>query len=886
MTDPSRPDPDQLLAELKADEADAHRGRLKIFFGANAGVGKTWAMLAQAHARQREGVEVLVGLVETHQREETAAMLSGLTVLPRRDIDYRDKQLTEFDLDGALARKPQLILVDELAHSNVAGSRHPKRWQDIEELLAAGIDVYTTVNVQHLESLNDVVGGITGVRVRETVPDRVFDAADDITLVDLPPDELLKRLQEGKVYLPGNIARAKESFFRKGNLIALRELAMRRAAERVDAELRRDQPARSKPGETLLAAIAPGPAGETLVRHTARLAGRLKVDWRAVTVETPALLRSRNRLASARRNLELAESLGARTALLPGPHVAQTLADYAADHDLGTVIIGKPPRRFNLIESQAARLARLAPNLTVQIVGVSAAPAERLDPWSIIGQRWQGAAWALIGCGITTILAARLTQIFDLANVIMLYLLSVLLVSVRFGRVAGALSSLLSVAAFDFFFVPPRMSFTVADTQYLLTFGIMLTVALTLSQLSARLRFQAQIASRRERRTAALYELSEALSGALMKEQVVEIALAHLAPRFKTDIGLALPDLDEHLHQEGGMALDLAVADWVYRHGEEAGQGTGTLAAAKAFYLPLTAPMRVRGVLALTPKGDWLADREEKRFLQTCAAQIGLALERVHFVEVAQNALVSMEGERLRNHLLSAISHDLRTPITVLLGLASTLSESPYAAPPAREIAHQLVGEIRRMNDLVNNLLDMARLQAGEVHLRRDWQAVEEVVGSALRALELRLTRHPVALDIPIDLPLVEFDAVLMERVLVNLIDNAIKYTPAGTPVTIAARALPQSLQISVADTGPGIPKGQEETIFNKFTRGQNESATTGVGLGLALCRAIVAAHGGTISAGNSPQGGALFTVSLPRKAPPAMPDPEHPELFSSPDAP
>ncbi|WP_283150366.1 sensor histidine kinase [Silvimonas soli] len=876
MTDDLRPNPDQLLAELQADEAVAHRGKLKIFFGANAGVGKTWAMLTQAHSRQREGADVLVGLVETHKREETAALLGGLSLLPRRTLTYRDKAFEEFDLDAALARKPQLILVDELAHSNVVGSRHPKRWQDIEELLAAGIDVYTTVNVQHLESLNDIVGSLTGVRVRETVPDQVFDAADDIALVDLPPDELLKRLHEGKVYLPGNVARARDSFFRKGNLIALRELALRRTADRVDAELRRHPAAGSAPGETLLAAIAPGLAGETLVRHTARLAGRLKVSWCAVTVETPTLLRSNTKLASARRNLDLAESLGAKTAMLPGPNVPEALAAYASDHDMGTVVIGKPPRRLNILESYAAKLARLSPNLTVQIVGVAPAPVERIDPWAVIGRRWQGAVWALIGCGISTIIAAQLTQVFDLANVIMLYLLSVLLVSVRFGRFAGALSSLLSVAAFDFFFVPPKMSFTVADTQYLLTFGIMLTVALTLSQMSARLRFQAEIATQRERRTAALYELSQALSGALMREQVVELALAHLAPRFQTDIGLALPDMDEQLHQEGGMALDLAVADWVYRHGEEAGQGTGTLAAATAFYLPLTAPMRVRGVLALIPKGDWLGDREEKRFLQTCAAQIGLALERVHFVEVAQNALVSMEGERLRNHLLSAISHDLRTPITVLLGLASTLSESPYAAPPARDIAHQLVGEIRRMNDLVNNLLDMARLQAGEVRLRQDWQAVEEVVGTSLRSLELRLVEHPVQLDIPADLPLVEFDAVLMERVLVNLVDNAIKYTPFGTPITIAARAAPQKLIITVADTGPGLPPGREEMIFSKFTRGQTESATAGVGLGLALCRAIVAAHGGTITAANAQGGGAVFTVALPRRAPPALPDPEN----------
>ncbi|KPC53513.1 DUF4118 domain-containing protein [Amantichitinum ursilacus] len=870
----SRPDPDQLLAQLRAETPD--RGRLKIFFGANAGVGKTFAMLQQAQRQRADGVDVLVGLVETHGRVETAALLDGLAVLPRATLQWRGHAVTEFDLDTALARAPQLILVDELAHSNVPGSRHARRWQDVEELLAAGIDVYTTINVQHLESLNDVVGSLTGVRVRETVPDHVFDAATEVALVDLPPDELLQRLREGKVYLADAAERAREHFFRKGNLIALRELALRRTADRVDADLRRTPAVGVAPGETLAVAVLPGPAGELLVRHAARLAARLKTDWFAVVVETPALLRDATQHASAQQHLHLASTLGAETALLSGMDSAQTLALWCADRGVGILLLGQPPRR-GWQRSLASRIAQHAPQLAVQTIAIDPPAA---TPWQLqrqLRRRWTGVAWALGAAVVSTLLAQQLSRVFDLANVIMLYLLAVLLVSVRFGRLAGGLASLLSVAAFDYFFVPPTLSFTVADTQYLLTFAVMLTVALTLSQLSARLRFQADAATGRERRTAALYALARALAGALMREQVTEIALAHLAPRFNGQVGLALPTLDEQLQQGGGMALDLAVADWVYRHGAEAGHGTDTLPAAQAFYLPLTAPMRVRGVLALQPRGE--IDTEEQRFLQTCAAQIGLALERVHFVEVAQNALVSMEGERLRNHLLAAISHDLRTPITVLLGLASTLTESPYAAPPARAIAQQLTGEIRRMSDLVNNLLDMARLQAGEVQLRMDWQSVEELVGASLRALELRLEQHPVALEIPAGLPLVECDAVLMERVLVNLIDNAIKYTPFGTPITLRAQALPAQMLIEVADTGPGLPAGQEDALFQKFVRGQVESNTSGVGLGLALCRAIVEAHGGTISARSTAGAvtGATFRIVLPRRELPPLPDLESP---------
>ncbi|AOY01943.1 sensor histidine kinase KdpD [Jeongeupia sp. USM3] len=864
MPTDQRPDPDQLLAELKADEARAQRGHLKIFFGANAGVGKTYAMLSQARAQAEQGIDVVAGLIETHGRRETQALLDGLPVLPRRAIPYQGRTLSEFDLDAALARAPALLLVDELAHSNVPGSRHPKRWQDIDELLAAGIDVYTTVNVQHLESLNDVVGQLTGVRVRETVPDHVFDAADDVVLVDLPPDELLGRLAEGKVYLAEAASRAREHFFRKSNLIALRELALRRTAERVDAE-RQNSGTPTSEGRVMV--VLPRCAQpDKLVRLAARLAGRLKTEWFAVLVESPALARDTAMRARLFAALKFAESLGAETATLAGREVADAVAAYAREHDVGTVIIGERPRRWR--PGLAARLLASAPGLAVQEIRVDA-PARSAGSGLNIGQRQRGLIAALAGCAVTSALMMPLSKMIALPNVVMLYLVSVLLVSVRFGRTAGATSALLSVAAFDFFFVPPTWSFSVSDTQYLLTFAVMLGVALTISQLSARLRFQADAAMRRERRTAALHELSQALSAALTHEQVVEIALAQLAPRVDADVGLALPSRVERLSHVGGGPVDLAVADWVFRHGQPAGRGTGTLPASPAYYLPLAAPVRVRGVLALTPRGDWQPGPENERFLSTCAAQIALALERVHFVEVAQEALVSMQGEQLRNNLLSTISHDLRTPLTVLHGLASALAAQPLDAT-SHSLAGQLVDETGRMNELVANLLDMARLQSGEVRLRRDWQSIEEVVGGTVRAMGGRLGAHALKLELAADLPLVEFDAVLIERVLVNLLDNAAKYTPAGSTITLAARVEPGSLLLTVADDGPGLPAGQEETLFAKFSRGSAEGNIGGVGLGLALCRAIVHAHGGTIAAAND--GGAVFTVRLPRRPPPPPP--------------
>jgi two-component system sensor histidine kinase KdpD len=882
MNDEQRRNPDRLLAAILDEELQATRGKLKIFFGACAGVGKTWAMLSAARQRLAEGVDVVVGVVETHGRQETVRLTENLPTLPLREVNYRGRVLTEFDIDAALARAPQLMIVDELAHSNLEGSRHAKRWQDVEELLAKGIDVYTALNVQHLQTLGDVVGSITGIVVRETVPDRFFDQANDVTLVDLPPDELLERLQDGKVYVAEAAQRAANNFFRKGNLIALRELALRRTADRVDSQMRAYRADRAIANvwharERLLLCIGPGPGGDKLVRSAARLANDLKADWIAVYVETPAI----KRLSKAARQrvldcLQLAGELGAETTTLASSDLIATLTSYARSRNANKLLVGRPldlPWYLRWKPRFVDALTRQASDIDVVVIGLasdtnqSALPFDAPQPL-----RWSAYALATLACALTTGLAQGLLSLFNLSNVVMLFLVTVVGVSIRLGRGPGAWAAAVSVLMFDFFLVPPRFSFAVSDVQYLFTFGIMLMVSLGIGQMAAKLRFEARVANLRERRAQALATLSRELSAALTFEQVVEIANRHVAGVFNAACATLLPDSHEKICIAGDSAtldaIDEAVAQWVYDHQRPAGRGTGTLAASTAHYLPLKAPMRTRGVLAIAASDlQYLDEPEQKRLLDTFAAQVALALERVHYVEVAQDALVSMEGERLRNGLLSAISHDLRTPLTAMVGLASTLAEREPPEPVRRELAMAIQTEAQQMCELVTNLLDMARLQSGAIHLKKDWQSLEEIVGSVLAQMKRTLQGHRLRVVIPASLPLLECDPVLIQRVLVNLLDNAVKYTEKGGEIAILALHDPHEpsrLQIVVEDNGPGLPAGQEVRLFDKFARGEVESNKPGVGLGLALCKLIVEVHGGRISAQNRAEGGARFCLWLP----------------------
>jgi two-component system sensor histidine kinase KdpD len=889
-----RPDPDALLAATQAQEAEARRGKLRIFFGASPGVGKTYDMLLEARRLRAEGLDVAVGVVETHGRSETAVLLEGLEVLPRMDVSYRGRKLMEFDLDGALKRRPAVLLVDELAHTNAPGCRHPKRWQDVEELLAAGIDVLTTVNVQHIESLNDIVGGITGIRVTETVPDHVFGKANEVVLVDLPPDDLLVRLREGKVYLPAQAERAIQNFFRKGNLIALRELALRQTADRVGDQVRAFRRAITEAQvwqtrDTLLACVGPSDVDEKVVRTAARLAAKLDSAWHAVYVETPAL----QRLPEAQRRailktLKLAQDLGAETATLTAPEAVEAVLDYARRNNLGRIVVGRSTRaraRWPGRQPFSRRLGARSPDIDLIAVAREERPvrrgagaaAEAVRSEAERRERLLGYGASALTCVAITAAATPLRDRIDLANIVMLFLLGVVLVAYRFGRGPALLAAVLSVVSLDFFFVPPRFSFAVDDLQYVLTFAVMLIVGLATGHLTAGLRYQARVARYREERARSLYEMAKSLSSSLVEEQVVEISKKFLESSFQAKAAILLPDASDRLQAPAARyatpAYDLAIAQWCYDKAAPAGAGTDTLPAAPQLYLPLKAPMRVRGVLVLDVGNPrLLMIPEQRRLLDTFGALIAIAIERIHFVSVAQETLLRMESERLRNTLLAALSHDLRTPLTALVGLAETLCLDLAAAQSQHADQASVIHEqALRTSRMVGNLLEMAKLQSGNLKPRKDWQSLEEIVGSALKALEAAFAEHSLKLDLPQDLPLVRCDAALIERVLVNLLENAAKYTPPGTAIGVTARSAEAAMRVEVWDDGPGLPPGEERAIFERFARGQKESAIPGVGLGLAISQAIVEAHGGKIWAEHRVPRGARFLFTLPLDEQPSI---------------
>lgn len=905
-SDDTRPDPDELLARVRDEDARTRRGRLKVFFGATAGVGKSYAMLEAARRQRDDGVDVVVGYVQLHGRPDTEALLDGLEILPLLRLEHRSVELSEFDLDAALARRPQLLLVDELAHSNPPGARHPKRWQDVQELLESGIDVYTTVNVQHLESLNDVVAQITGVQVRETVPDKVFAEADDVELVDLPPDELLERLAEGKVYVPQQARQAAESFFRKGNLIALRQLALRATADRVDAALReyRDRHAISATWaatDRILVCVGPDPLSARLVRAARRMAAASHAPWLAVYVETPALARlpqsARDRILAT---LKLAEQLGAETANLSGEGVAQTLLDYARRRDVSRVVVGKPVR--------AGWLARWRPSLVDELIRRSGAidvyvingdagdekpPAPRLPARS---SRWPAYLKALAVVAAATAVGAQMVGSFERTNVVMVYLLGIVLVAARLGRGPSVLASVLSVALFDLLFVPPQFSFAVSDTQYLITFGVMLTAALVISQLTALGKRQASVARQRERRSAELYALSRELARRRSLEELAKFLVRHVLASVDGEAAVLLPDADGRIQdpthfcdrgaeRPGGAPVrypvpgnDLGIAQWAYDHRRKAGLNTDTLASAAAIYIPLltssgsarsgAANDRERqciGVLGLRPSDPrQLAIPEQTHLIEALVNQAAVAMERVQLAEAAQEAGMRVESERLRNTLLAAISHDFRTPLATIIGAASTLRETALDAAQRQSLLDGLLHEARRMNRLIGNLLDLTRLSEEPVPLRRDWIALDELVGSVLARLRELLAQHPVALAIDDDLPLLCGDEVMLEQLLSNLLENAARHTPPGTAVEIAAHVDGAELLLIVRDHGPGFADGEAARVFDKFQQGARERAQSGFGLGLAICKAIVDAHGGSIEAGNAQGGGAQFRVHLP----------------------
>ncbi len=884
----ARPDPDALLVRVKEEEARQHRGRLKVFFGAAAGVGKTYAMLEAAREQRADGVDVVVGYAETHGRAETQALLEGLEVLPSRAAEYRGAALREFDLDGALARRPAKILVDELAHTNAPGSRHAKRWQDVLELLDAGISVYTTMNVQHVESLNDVVAKITGVVVRETVPDSVLEQADEVELIDLPPDDLLERFKDGKVYMPGQAEEAVRNFFRKGNLIALRELALRSTAERVDAQMRvymREHAIRTvwPAADRLLVCIGPTPEAARLVRSAKRMADRLGAEWIAAYVETPG---HRSLPAEARdrviQTLRLAEQLGAETVTLPGSTMSEAILDFAHDRNVTKILVGKPRRplwKRILIGSIVDALVQGSGDIDIYVI---TGEREVEGPAPVrtrhIETEWRGYGEAMAAVTLSTMLAWLMFPSFEVSNLIMVYLLGVVAVAMRRSRGPSLLASVLSVAAFDFFFVPPYLTFAVSDTEYLVTFVVMLLVAVVISSLTIRIRTQAEAARQREERTAALYAMSRELASTRGVDELLAIAVRHISTVFRSQVVLLLPDAGGRLvpapaAQYAMDANELGVSRWVFEHRQLAGLGTATLPGASALYLPLLASQGPVGVLGVRPAERHALDAPEQLHqLETFGNQTALAIERANLADAARDAQVRIESERLRNSLLSSVSHDLRTPLTTITGAISAILE-PGARLDARarqELLESAREEAERLNRLVQNLLEMTRLESGALQLRKEWHPLEEVVGAALSRLGKRLANRRVTTRVPPDLPLVAIDDVLIEQVLVNLLDNAIKYTPAGSPITIMATATDRAVTVEIADRGPGLPPGQEDKVFEKFFRGQSLPGR-GAGLGLAICYGIVKAHDGRIWAQNLPEGGVAFLFTLPlAETPPA----------------
>lgn len=897
-----RGDPERLLARVRAEEPST-KGSLKCFFGAAPGVGKTYAMLQAAHARRDEGVDVVVGYVETHGRDGTAALLEGLEVLPRGVITYRGRTFEELDLDAALARRPALLLVDELAHSNVPGSRHRKRWQDVLEMLDAGIDVYTTLNVQHVESLNDVVAQITGVVVQETVPDALLERATDVELVDLPPDELLQRLREGKVYKARQAEDAAQSFFRKGNLIALRELALRRTAERVDQQLRGFRQAYGIDAtwavrERVLVSVGPSPLSARLVRAASRMARTLRAEWYAVTVEAPngprVTVEARGRIND---HLRLAESLGARTATLSGARVADELVAFARRHDVTRIVVGKPthPRwRDAIFGSLVDEIIRRSGAIDVQVITGDDSDAQRTGgaplprpPTRGEDPREYGSAALVVA--LATGLGCLARGTISEADTVMIYLLAVVLVSFRLGRGAATAGAVLAIAAYDFFFVPPFFAFDVADLRHLVTFAAMLVVGLVVNGLAHRVRAQAEAAREREERTAALYAASVDFAKASGLSDLGRVAVRHFVEVFG---GKAEVLLSRH----GGALAPLAgatpgfvsekergVAQWAFDHEQPAGLGTDTLPSATALHLPLRASRGAIGIVSLVPDDPRAPpaarDPARRRLLEAFAGQTALAFERALLVDEAQESALVVERERLLNALLTSISHDLRTPLASITGATSFLLEegTPAAAEVRRDMLETVHEEGIRLNRLVNNLLQMTRVSAGALHVQLEWQPLEEVVGIALERLESQVAGLRVDLDLPNDLPAVRIDAVLIEQVLQNLLENAARYGPRGARVLLRAEAGQGEVVVSVDDAGPGIDPQETSRIFDRFYQSEgrhqmlaDRQKQGGSGLGLAICKGMVQAHGGRIWVERSAAlGGASFRFSLPAGRPP-----------------
>ena len=885
-----RPSPEALLEAARRE--DKRGGKLRIFVGAAPGVGKTYEMLQQARARRRDGYDIVIGVVETHGRRETEALLDGLEIIPRRQIPYRGQTLEEMDLDAILARRPEIVLVDELAHTNAEGSRHPKRYLDVEELLGAGIDVYTTVNIQHIESLNDVVAQITHVRVRETLPDSVFDRADAVELVDLTPDDLIARLKEGKVYVPRQAERALEHFFSPANLTALRELALRRTAERVDEELLTEMQARAisgpwPAGERILVCISEDPRAAGLVRYAKRRADRLHAPWTALYVETRRSLQlseeERDRVADT---LRLAERLGGEAVTVPGVQrrISDDVLGYAHENNVTQIIIGKSTRTrwFEILHGSVVHdLVRRSGNISVNVIAGGELTGEPIpkktvraaDPGNPFDPRAYGYALLAVAAalGVSALIEPRL----GIENVDLVFLTAVVAVAVRYGLVPSLVASIASSLCYNFFFLPPIYTFTITDPTNVAAFVLFTIVAVIVSHVAARGRTEAVIAHSRVRTVESLYAFSRKLAGTGTMDDVLWASAYQTALMLKVRVVLLLPEAGAITVKAGyppedtlGDA-DLAAATWAWENNRAAGRGSDTLPGAKRLFVPMRTGRGAIGVVGIdSDKPGPLLTPDQRRLLDALIDQSALAIERVSLVEDLERAKRSAEADRLRQALLTSISHDLKTPLAAVLGTAGTLRNLSDRLTEAQksELLANIIDESERLNRFIANLLDMTKLESGAVVPNTALLDPSEVVGTALTRTAKILARHRVEVDLAAGLPMLELDAVLFEQVLFNLLDNAAKYAPAGTLIRIQGWRDGDAVCLAVSDEGDGIPPADLERIFDKFYRAQKgDQVRAGTGLGLAISRGFVEALHGTIMAANrTDRSGAAFTIRLP----------------------
>jgi two-component system sensor histidine kinase KdpD len=880
----NRPSADALLQSAKSE----HQGRLKIFLGAAPGVGKTYEMLLAGRKRRDEGADVVIGVVETHGRVETEALVDGLELIPRRSVAYRGRELPEMDIDAILARRPQLVLVDELAHTNAEGSRHTKRYQDVEELLAQGIDVYSTLNIQHLESLNDVVAQITHVRVRETLPDRIVDRADEVELIDLTPKDLIQRLKEGKVYLGDAADRALQHYFAEGNLTALRELALRRTAQRVDDQMLNYMQAHAiagpwAAGERLLVCVNEHPASFGLVRYAKRAADRLQARWVAIHVETTRYHhlseKERDRVDEA---LRLAERLGGDAVTLPGSAIAGDLIGYARANNITQIIIGKSHRSrlFEFLHGSVVRdLVRQSGNIGIHVVAgqqvkedaTAGETAVATTPFSVTP--YVGSA---ITVGLALLASLGIDHFIDLPNISMMFLAAVLFSAVQYGLLPSLFASILSTLAYNYFFLDPIHTFTVADPSNVIALFFFLMVAILTSNLTAKVRAEARASRQRAASTAALYNFSRKVAAIGEMDDLLWAVAHQIALMLRVHVILLLPEESGEITVRIGYppddelnAADLAAARWAWDHGKPAGRGAETLPGAQRLFLPLATERGKIGVMGLDREepGPMFAP-DQKRLLDALCDQAAVAIERISLMQDIDKARVVSETEQLRTALLTSISHDFRTPLASIIGSVSSLRSlwQKFPDETREDLLRTAQEEAERLNRFIGNILDMTRLEAGALAPSAQPTDIAEVADTALNQAKPILAQHRVRTDIPADLPLLNLDATLTGQILVNLLDNAAKYAAPGSEITLGISRNAQSIDVVVRDEGPGIPTEDLNRVFDRFFRVSGaDRRRAGTGLGLAICRGFAQAMGASITASNrTDRSGAVFTLSFP----------------------